>query len=900
MLPLLLPRLPPRVRTGLLPARFSVHAAAATAASRRLLVHGAGLPATPATAQALARHLSSSAAPPPPPSAKPKPVAAAADVDDVVHVTTGAAVDAKTETELDAPPPPAGPIENPDYARGTIWLDNIFPFKWGSLLDPRTLLIRRYADRFVKDEAWRRLIPATFPGNAEFQFREAVPNRKEGGLYLKFKYKGGTIEEAVEAIREHIQTERIRSVFNLAPINAYQVKGRPWIEDMVSRVPSARLHVEFHGPDLTVEQLFREFRNFGRIMDITPQPSTSKEVPRYASVEFVRKRSATSARNCIHGEFIDGTRVFIGYEKKQNPFFFWTWAMANLRISIPIALALAAGITYIVFDPLRVFSITNKITGRFSLEKYAESAEELWSVTSSSLMATLFGGSGKRHHRAARSSIGWEEREKEEKRLEQHFKQTPDSLVLVSGPKGSGKSDLVRKALEHHKNKVVIHCADLVGQLDHVLLSRLASQVGFFPSFGFMTQISTFVDALITATTGAKAGLSTTNEGEIRKILECLTDAVTDLTVKQRAARARALAELANRSADDDVNEPGALLSGGGSGSAVVVPDVEYPVIVIDDYLGKENARGHMLAKVISEWAAVVSTQLRVAHVVFVSDNPAAVRELGKAVPTKSVETFTLRDATPESAMAYVRRRLPEVPAATLRPMLDVLGGRLHDLDLFVQKVKAGQEPENAFKDMVHRSITELRKIGLGEDTDPATTAATHPWSPVQFWKIVSTLSAAPTVPFDALVAHPVFRLDATPLHLMERDGLVVLVHENGRAVSVAPGKPIYRAAFRAMTDDAALVASMGIVTAKTLVKAEEARVRGIEDEMRVLAGVVESAAAGGVLGNAILGSSTHSEVRRRLEFLATLLGESTRKIAAWTDDENKYKKMLKLPEPSS
>eukprot|EP00842_Homolaphlyctis_polyrhiza_P004874 jgi/Hompol1/5388/HPOL_004377-RA len=623
-----------------------------------------------------------------PSSATPSSGSAASASLSVKSVVTGASpknplADPSLLSESQA----SGPIENPDFLKATVWFDNIFPFTYGPY-DPRRIFVQRYADRFIRDESWRRLLPSSFPPGAEFQFRSAEPNLKEGGLYLKYRYKGGTIDEAVEAIQNHIEAEGIRSIFNLKRVNAFDVKGRPWIEDMVSRVPSRRLHVEFIGEDLNVEQLYRVFRYFGRIMDITPQPSTSKETPRYASVEFVSKRSATSARNCIHGEIIDGVMVQIGYEKKTSGFSFWNWAMANLRLSVPIFVAIAAISTYLIFDPWREFSITNKLTNRFNLEKYAESAGELWTWTLSSFLNTVFGTKEPLVKRTAvpRSLFGWAEREKEEKRLELQFKQVPDTLVLVSGPKGSGKSDLIRKALENHKCKLIINCADLMAQSEHKMLSRFAQQVNFFPSFGFMTQITTFVDALITATTGAKAGLSTTNEGEMRKILECLTKAIADITHTQRDRRDSRIKDMA-RQGHGEVDLASATTTGS-------VMDIEYPVIVVDEFLVKDNSREHFLNKMLLEWAAVVATQHRIAHVVFVSDNPAAIREIEKVIPTRSVETFLLQDASPESALQYVHRRLPKTSIPELKPALDVLGGRLYDLDMLIQKIKAGQTPQ--------------------------------------------------------------------------------------------------------------------------------------------------------------------------------------------------------------
>ena len=763
----------------------------------------------------------------------------------------------------------AGPPENPEYHKGTLWFDNVFPFRLGRF-DPRGFWIRKYAKRFVEDESWQRLVPSRFPEGSEFRFMSAEPNLKEGGLYLNFKYKGGTIEEAVETIQSHVAASGIRSVFNLSRINAFQVKGRPWVEDMVSRVPSSRLHVEFMGPDLTVEQLFREFRIFGKIVDITPQPAGSKDIPRFASVEFVNKRSATSARNCIHGEKIEATRVFIGYEKSQSHSFWWNWIMANLRISVPILLAVAASLSYIVFDPWRVFSITNQITGRFSLEKYTESAGELLSLARSSVLRVIFNGQAS-SDKTPRSF--WDERLSEAKRLELYVKQAPETLVLVTGPKGSGKSDLINKALEHHPNKLVIHFRDLVGQLDHIILYRLANQVNFFPSFGFVSQISTFIDALITATTGAKANLSTTNEGEIRKILEAMTYAVTNITLEQQ-----------RRLKHEEQSKPGSAAS----------TEMHYPVIVLDDYMLKESSRGsHMLYNLFAEWAALVSSQYHVAHVVFVTDNPAASRELSKYVPDRPVEMFVLDDAKHEAAAEYVSRRLPQIQRTDLDLYLKHLGGRLHDLDLVVQKIKAGQSPHEAFEDIVNRSISELRKIGLGEDTDKS-----HlPWNPIQFWKVVEILSKFEEVPFDNLCIHPVFKGDSNALIQMERAGILILNYESMRPVSIRVGKPIYRKAFQTMTNDDKLVATMGVMTAKQLVSDEQKKIDQYESELNVLTDVLIQYQKSSSWWRHLLSRSTPFELKKRIDFLVGRLKESSDKVTKWVGDEIRFKKVLKLKE---
>lgn len=88
------------------------------------------------------------------------------------------------------------------------------------------------------------------------------------------------------------------------------------MEDLMARYPSLKLRVEFQGADLTIEQIYNQFRPFGRIFDVTLPNPASKELPRFAIVQYIRVRSATSARNCLHGLNVDGTRLNILYERQ--------------------------------------------------------------------------------------------------------------------------------------------------------------------------------------------------------------------------------------------------------------------------------------------------------------------------------------------------------------------------------------------------------------------------------------------------------------------------------------------------------------------------------------------------------------------------------------------------------
>ena len=86
-----------------------------------------------------------------------------------------------------------------------------------------------------------------------------------------------------------------------------------------------------------------------------------------------------------------------------------------------------------------------------------------------------------------------------------------------------------------------------------------------------LAQLGGYADALVTATTGAKANLSTSNEAEIKQILDCVTYALENVTLKQQKLFSE---QMKMTAADGDNDSSKSLI-------------VEYPVVVIDDFLAK-------------------------------------------------------------------------------------------------------------------------------------------------------------------------------------------------------------------------------------------------------------------------------------------------------------------------
>lgn len=124
-----------------------------------------------------------------------------------------------------------------------------------------------------------------------------------------------------------------------------------------------------------------------------------------------------------------------------------------------------------------------------------------------------------------------------------------------------------------------------------------------------------------------------------------------------------------------------------------VDPD-EIPVIIIDGYMSREKGpHAKELWTFLADWAAVL-VENHIAHVVFLTNNVSASKPLSKALPNMTFETIVLADATLESALEFVYKYLDRDEFPDLIESVQTIGGRLTDLELFVQKVKSGMQPK--------------------------------------------------------------------------------------------------------------------------------------------------------------------------------------------------------------
>ncbi|KAJ2678436.1 mitochondrial escape protein 2 [Coemansia spiralis] len=742
-----------------------------------------------------------------------------------------------TETHLDA--------VSAKYRAG-LFINKIFPLKMGRL-DIRPFIISR--DQEAMKRKVVRLIPQDLP--YDFSISEIEPHSRDGGsiVYFTFAAEDGQenakslAERLVKAVDEHLSSRQYRSWFDFTPIRSFPVKGVPFCEDIVRLLPSKKVRVEFIGPDLTVEQIYNEFREFGRILDIETQPSSNKDSPRWAIVHFVRLHAATSARNCVHGSIVGSTKLMLSYVKENKENVVIQWIKGHSKFTIPLAAAALIAAIYAVFDPIREFFVENKITHRFDLDRIPI----LGNVKKAAMRSIM-----RRSSDTSDDISAWSGLADQRERLSSILDEPPDSFIVVAGPHGSGKTNMVQQATQNKKYRVAIDANMLAAQHSELeQMTVLARELGWWPVFNSIISITNAIDLMVTATTGSNAGISATPESQVRRILECLALVLARI-------RHGGLAELKdkhNRKQQESTNQ-------GGSGIAPLprtLPPEDIPVIILDNFMDKDIK----FTPIILDWAAGI-VEAGLAHCIFTTSNISGYHEIQRAQPQRAASLVSLNDATPMGAITLLQQQLAptflahpadtEVESSTedsgkeltkYQHRLDmvssdriayaasILGGRLEDLHVFVQKVNAGETIDGALEDIIQRSITEIRKYAFSDDSEVG--KCEHTWTPEQFWCLLTELAKHNSIEYDRMRNSPLFVGDDKAFLGLAEAQLITMVYDNDRPSRILPGRPVFYTAFNRILENTGFSSTMSIKMNKKYVELETAKIRKAEEELSLL-----------------------------------------------------------------
>lgn len=257
---------------------------------------------------------------------------------------------------------------------------DIFPLRLNYLLgltglpfltDPEKILHKLLAqiheDQKIPAADPLNIAQRALPKDLSIQVKKILPRLKEGGAYATVSHDPNVSRSDIEAaLQEYLEKKSPRPWFNpFKGIKSHLVRGRPWLEDL-HRFPNKKLKVEFlpispgaEVAELPEETLYSLFRTYGKLGDITPQPSGSKDLPKYAMLSYDNIRDAIMAKNCMHGFVVSvsegggkyGTILKMVYEQHAKAHAWRDWIFNHPRIVIPVLAALVGSMTIMIFDP---------------------------------------------------------------------------------------------------------------------------------------------------------------------------------------------------------------------------------------------------------------------------------------------------------------------------------------------------------------------------------------------------------------------------------------------------------------------------------------------------------------------------------------------------------------------
>jgi hypothetical protein len=781
---------------------------------------------------------------------------------------------------------------------GILFFDNIFPLKlqWLSripFLNPDQSLpelLKRVNNPNVALADPMGIIKRALPTSVPLTVTEVIPRVREGGAYVKFSHDAAISADELEStVRQYMQEKPIRPWFNpLRQVRAFLVRGKPWIEDLY-RLPSTRVKVEFlptspenQAAELTQETLYTLFRRYGKIAEITPQPFDSKVLPKYALIDYDRMRFASMAKNCMHGFVVDaaegggreGTILKMSYEPKFKGSSIWEWMTSHPRIVIPILVAILTGVGVAVFDPVRTFSIKMHITRGLALGKLKD-----WMVIRWVRSQLTRGYDLITHHRKRGDEetfrIMWEDRQDDIEQLRTWLIETAETFIVIQGPRGSGKRELVLdEALKDRPNKLIIDCKRIMeARGDSNTIAAAAAEVGYKPVFSWLNSMSSMIDLAAMGAIGTKTGFSETMDNQLAKIWNTTATALKEIALSYRR-RDDKDAELG----DDDWLD--------------AHPECR-PVVVIDNFLHKSNeGSSNMVYDKLAEWGARL-TSSNFAHVIFLTTDVSFSKCLSKALPDRVFRQITLGDTTPAVAKKMVIRTLDAddpVPSDEdegekhltpsqrrtdldeLDSVINILGGRLTDLEFLARRIKSGESPGGAVKQIIEQSASEILKMYLLD------VGESRKWTPSQAWLLIRELANNETLKYNELLLHTLMSGNGeSVLQSLEQAELITITSKNGRPQSIKPGKPVYQAAFEYLRDDEVLKARLDLEILNALIASANKDVDKAETELKVLAELPHA-----------------SDLRPRVRYLLSKVLASQMNVEVWEQEAAGKKKVMK------
>lgn len=206
------------------------------------------------------------------------------------------------------------------------------------------------------------------------------------------------------------------------------------------------------------------------------------------------------------------------------------------------------GITYAIFDPIRSFFVESKLKNTFSLDDY-----KLYSWLKDKTVGLFI------DEKSKDEEDDWWERKEAASNIKELLRETPSTFIQISGPRGSGKHQLLSKSIHKDSKHLNINCEFIANnsKTDSALVGSLANETGYWPIFSWVNSISNLIDLAAVGLIGSKAGFATPVDAQLRQILNVTTGALVSVKQKEIEKREKEAKKLGRQGKSKGVNPKG-------------------------------------------------------------------------------------------------------------------------------------------------------------------------------------------------------------------------------------------------------------------------------------------------------------------------------------------------------